>query len=143
MGRNTRTKRYASRLELIAFNLQELQFARFQLPPSAWQPAINAYLCDGSLVIYAELAGVDAATVSVRVSERQLVITGRRESPERRLREEGVRCAQLLAMEIEHGPFARTLSLPVDVDAAEARVEQTAGLLQIVLPFRSAWKHGE
>lgn len=121
---------------MIAFNLQELHFRLF-LPPSAWQPPINAYLCDSSLVIYVDLAGADAEGVTVRVSERRVTISGRRESPEHHLREGRVRCRQVLAMEIEHGPFERTLALSVDVDAGEARVARVDGFLRIHLPIRS------
>lgn len=142
MARYSRTRRIASRLEMIAFNLQELHFGRFQLPPLKWQPPINAYLCESSLVIYADLAGADTRSVKVRVSERRVTISGRRESPEQRLREERVRCRQVLAMEIEHGPFERTLSLSVDVDAGEARVTQADGFLRIHLPIRSAASRG-
>ena len=41
---------------------------------------------------------------------------------------------QVLAMEIDHGPFERHINLPLSVDRARVTAEQRNGLLWIHLP---------
>ena len=70
--------------------------------------------------------------VSRRMDDR--AIRGTRELPEP-TGDEG--CAQqLLAMEIDYGPFEREITFPVDVEIDEAHAEQRNGLLWISLPVR-------
>jgi len=100
----------------------------------AWTPAINAYLCQDQIVVCAELAGVDKEHIELNAEPRRLVIRGTRELPEP-TGEEG--CAQqLLAMEIDYGPFEREITFPVDVEIDKAHAEQRNGLLWISLPVR-------
>jgi Molecular chaperone (small heat shock protein) len=71
---------------------------------------------------------------STDVEPRRLVIRGTRELPEP-TGDEG--CAQqLLAMEIDYGPFEREITFPVDVEIDKAHAEQRNGLLWISLPVR-------
>jgi len=50
--------------------------------------------------------------------------------------EEG-RAVQLLAMEIDYGPFEREVRLPAFVDIEKVHAEQRNGLLWISLPLKS------
>ncbi|PYL02037.1 MAG: hypothetical protein DME32_07675 [Verrucomicrobia bacterium] len=43
---------------------------------------------------------------------------------------------QILALEIDYGPFEREVRLPADVDVKRARAEQENGLLWIYLPLK-------
>src|SRR4029450_3457295 len=116
----------------ISYELSRSQFSRFA--PQAWQPAINAYRCDTCIRICVDLAGVDRSLIDVTVEPRRLVIRGTRELPEP-TGDEG--CAQqLLAMEIDYGPFEREITFPVDVEINDAHAEQRNGLLWISLPVR-------
>jgi len=59
--------------------------------------------------------------IDLTVEPRRLVIRGRRELPEP-TGDEG--CAeQLLAMEIDYGPFEREITFPVDVEIDKAHAE--------------------
>lgn len=136
MTRNVRITRLMSRVELVAYGLQRLHFARFQPLPSAWQPAVNAFLREKTFEVVVDLAGVNADSIEVQVSGRRLLIRGRREPPEN-LPGNGSRCLQVLALEIEDGPFIRMLELPVDVDAAQAVNEYRDGLLHVQLPLKN------
>ena len=145
----------------LTAELSHLQFSRFA--PHAWEPAINAYRCEKSIRICVDLAGVDRALIDLSVEPRRLVIRGTREIPEptgdegcalqllameidygpfirevpEPSGEEG--CAlQLLAMEIDYGPFIREVFLPVAVEANEAHAEQRNGLLWIWLPLKQS-----
>ena len=121
----------------ITYELSRSQFSRFA--PQAWQPAINAYRCDTCIRICVDLAGVDRSLIDLTVEPRRLVIRGTRELPEP-TGDEG--CAQqLLAMEIDYGPFEREITFPVDVEIDKAHAEQRNGLLWISLPVRNNHEH--
>ena len=118
----------------ITYELSRSQFSRFA--PQAWQPAINAYRCDTCIRICVDLAGVDRSLIGLTVEPRRLVIRGTRELPEP-TGDEG--CAlQLLAMEIDYGPFIREVPLPADVEIEQAYAEQRNGLLWISLPLKES-----
>jgi HSP20 family protein len=111
------------------------ELASFQFSPPTWQPAINAFRCEKGLSICVDVAGVDRSAIDVMVEEERVVIRGNREAPEP-TDAEG-RSVQMLAMEIDYGPFERTVRLPAEVDVNETRAEQRNGLLWIHLPFKS------
>lgn len=135
MPRDMRTTRLMSRLELIAYGLQRLHFSRFQPLPQAWQPAVNALLREDTYELVVDLAGVKVSSIEIRVSGRQLIIRGRRDTPEP-LPDSGTRCLQVLALEIDDGPFIRVLDLPVDIDAELAVNEYRDGFLRVQIPLR-------
>jgi HSP20 family protein len=98
-----------------------------------WRPAINAYRCKDGFAVCVDLAGVDQSRVDMAVEPRRLRIRGRRLPPEPAEME----ALQLLALEIDHGPFDREVALPEEVEPREAQIEQRNGLLWIYLPLRS------
>jgi len=117
----------------VSYELSRSKFSRFA---HAWEPAINAYRCDKSIRICVDLAGVDRSVIDLTVEPRRVVIRGRRELPEP-TDDEG--CAlQLLAMEIDYGPFIREVPLPAEVEIDEAHAEQRNGLLWISLPLKES-----
>jgi len=121
-------------LQDLTSELSRLQFSRFA--PHAWEPAINAYRCEKSIRICVDLAGVDRAFIDLTVESRRVVIRGTRELPEP-TDDEG--CAlQLLAMEIDYGPFIREVPLPAEVEIEQAHAEQRNGLLWISLPLKES-----
>jgi len=121
-------------LQDLTSELSRLQFSRFG--PQVWEPAINAYRCEESIRICVDLAGVDRALIDLTVEPRRLLIRGTREVPEP-TGDEG--CAlQLLAMEIDCGPFMREVLLPAEVEIDEAHAEQRNGLLWISLPLKES-----
>src|SRR5947209_1841388 len=86
---------------------QELAHPGFSFAPQAWRPAINAYRCENCIRICVDLAGVDRSRIDLTVEPMRVVIRGEREVPEP-THAEG-RAVQLLAMEIDSGPFERDL----------------------------------
>ena len=100
----------------------------------AWEPAINAYRCEQCVRICVDLAGVDRSLIDLTVEPRRVMIRGTRELPEP-TQAEG-HTVQLLAMEIDYGPFERQINLPVEVEVDKAHAEQRNGLLWISLPLR-------
>lgn len=116
------------------------QFASMQFSQSAtlkWQPPINAFRCHSAIRICVDLAGVDRAGIELTVEARRVLIRGSRIPPEPN--EHEGHALQVLALEIDYGPFEREVNLPaeaeVEVDGAQAKQEN--GLLWITLPLKS------
>ncbi len=118
----------------ISHELSRSQFSRFA--PHAWEPAINAYRCEACIRICVDLAGVDRSLIDLTVEPRRVVIRGTRGLPEP-THEEGS-AMQLLAMEIDYGPFMREVPLPAEVEIDQAHAEQRNGLLWISLPLKES-----
>jgi HSP20 family protein len=103
---------------------------------SLWQPAVNAFRCGKALRICVDLAGVDRSEIELIVETRRLSIRGVRTAPEPACEDDASR--QILALEIDSGPFARELTLPVEVKVDEVTATQREGLLWIELPIAGA-----
>ena len=80
-----------------------------------------------SVLIQAELAGVEPNHVALEIRGRRLVIAG-----ERRGADAGNCFYQ--QVEIEHGPFRREIELGTDVDASRARATYDNGILRVEVP---------
>jgi HSP20 family protein len=116
----------------FTYRLSRVQFSR--VAPVTWQPAINAFRCETAIKICVDLAGVQKSAIDLAVEARQVVIRGMRQVPEPD-HGEG-RALQLLALEIDYGPFERAVPLPAEVDVDRASAEQENGLLWIYLPLK-------
>ena len=115
----------------------ELGRSRFsQFAPHAWQPAINAYRCAKCVRICVDLAGVERAQIELTVESQRVLLRGTRELPEPADVDD--RTLQLLAMEIDYGPFEREILLPVEVEIDRSTAEQRNGLLWISLPLKKS-----
>ena len=115
----------------------ELTRSRFsQFAPHFWQPAINAYRCEKCVRICVDLAGVERSMIELIVEPRRILIRGARELPEPADADD--RTLQLLAMEIDYGPFERDIALPAEVEIDQATAEQRNGLLWISLPLKKS-----
>ena len=99
--------------------------------PHTWRPAINAFRCEAAVRICVDLAGIDKSLIDLQVEPRRVTVRGSREAPE-----PTDQAVQMLALEIDYGPFERELELPAEVDVGEARAEQENGLLWIYLPLK-------
>jgi HSP20 family protein len=104
----------------------------WQVAPHTWQPAINAFRCERGVRICVDLAGVEKSEIDLTVEPRRLVMRGTRNPPE----PTSDRAVQLLALEIDYGPFEREIDLPVEVDIESVHAEQENGLLWITLPVK-------
>lgn len=96
-----------------------------------WQPQINAFRCAAAIRVCVDLAGVDKSLIDLTVEPRRVLIRGEREAPE-----PTEHTTQILALEIDYGPFEREVQLPVEVDAEHTRAEQKDGFLWIYLPVK-------
>lgn len=116
----------------ISYQLARFRFAQ---PVPSWQPAINAYRCEDNIRICVDLAGVDRSDIELTVEPKRVTIRGTRELPEPTDVEDST--VQMMIMEIDYGPFERTVGLPEEIDTNKAKAEQRNGLLWISLPLKS------
>ena len=94
-----------------------------------WSPSINLYECDHNYWVVVDLAGVVAEHIDIRVEEGKMLISGSRQAPRM---PGGTICMHL--MEIDQGPFQRTLELPESVEAASIQACYRGGYLRIQIP---------
>jgi HSP20 family molecular chaperone IbpA len=88
-------------------------------PGEAWAPAVN----------------MDPTAVGLKVEAGRLLISGERPTP-RPGKTKRLACTHL--MEIDHGPFLRSIEVPATVDMEVINAKYRAGLLWITLPKKPA-----
>ncbi len=103
------------------------RFFRFS-PPDAWQPATNLYETEDRYVVCMDLAGVNRDEIDVEVLQEVLVIRGRRESPRPQS------SSKVHLMEIDHGRFRRTITIPSTVEVNNIKARYVDGYLWVELP---------
>jgi len=92
-----------------------------------WRPQTDMYETEDEIVVVAELAGIDQKNLKVILEKDALVIRGiRREECAHKKR-------QYHDMEIEYGPFIKTLKLPSSVDCNNVKAEYKHGFLEITM----------
>jgi HSP20 family protein len=101
---------------------------------AGFSPAVDvAYVSDPPrAIVTAELAGVDLEGLELEVQGRTLILAGSRggQRPQ-----EGDVYQQV---EIERGPFRRTVELGADVQAERARARYEDGMLTVELPLATS-----
>ncbi len=96
----------------------------------SWAPAVDIFEQDGDIVLKAELPGVDAKDVDVRVENNVLTLRG-----ERKLDNE-VKKESYHRVERAYGSFSRSFTLPTVVDTEKIKAEYRDGVLRVNLPKR-------
>lgn len=92
-------------------------------------PAVNSYVKEGMLHIEAELPGVEAGQLDVRIDGRDVVISGERRTVQSEEK------ADFLMRESRIARFERRLSLPEGVEGEKAHAVYRDGLLEITMPM--------
>ncbi|OQA28698.1 MAG: Spore protein SP21 [Verrucomicrobia bacterium ADurb.Bin345] len=102
---------------------------------AAWSPNTDVYESHDDVMIKVELAGVAKESIQVNLENQVVVICGMRRDPYGGESTAGYRFRQ---MEIEYGPFQRTVSLPFPVDGNQVTAHMVNGILKIRLPRAQA-----
>jgi len=100
----------------------------------SWAPAVDIFEQEGSIVLKAELPGVDPKDVDIRVENNTLTLRG-----ERRFDNE-VKREAYHRIERSYGTFARSFSLPNVVDVEKIKAECKDGVLRVTLPKKEEAK---
>jgi HSP20 family protein len=94
-----------------------------------FSPAVDVYYTGDPprAVVRADLAGIEPSEIELEIRGRELILAGRRTPGE-----DEERVYQQL--EIEHGPFRRSVPLGADVNADAAKAVYEDGMLIVELP---------
>ena len=103
---------------------------------TGFSPAVDVFYADDPprAVVHAELAGIDPGDLGLEIQGRALTLTGHR-------READTEARVYQQLEIEHGPFRRTIELGAEVGAEEARATYQDGILRVELPLADPQSH--
>ena len=93
-----------------------------------WSPAVDMFEKDDTVVIKAELPGLDKKDVSLDLQNGVLTLKGERKY-ENEVKEENY-----YRREMSCGKFIRSFTLPADVDADKIKAEFQNGLLTVEVP---------
>ena len=123
------------------FNTLPSRFGGFfakdwNLPVSttAWNPSVDIFENENEVVFKAELPGMNAKDIEVRLENNVLVLKGERHF-EKEAKEENYH-----RVEREYGTFSRSFALPTPVNADNITAEYKDGVLKIVLPKKEEMK---
>jgi HSP20 family protein len=125
-------ERVQQEMEQVFRSLTPLRPNVAQRHNQRWRPPVEVYGTEDSLVVTAEIAGIDEQSLSVVIEHDVLSIRGERHDDragERRsYRETG----------IAYGPFGVDVYIPFSVEAEQADADYANGFLRIRLPRTSA-----
>jgi len=98
------------------------------LAEGTWAPSVDIYENKDSIIIDAELPGMDQKDISVTVNDNVLTIKGERKQ-EKEVKEENYH-----RVERSYGSFTRSFNLPVGVKADAIKANYKDGVLKVMLP---------
>ncbi|PWJ20579.1 HSP20 family protein [Jannaschia seohaensis] len=110
------------------------------LPASAdWplQPATEFVECDGEYRLTAELPGMTAEDIDIKLSDGTISVRGEKSEEKKEEKED------YLVSERRYGAFHRTLSVPSGIDADGVKAEFANGVLTVTLPKTQEAKQKE
>ncbi|MGD0584285.1 MAG: Hsp20/alpha crystallin family protein [Oryzomonas sp.] len=99
-----------------------------------WQPAVDIYETEDSIVIKAEVPDVDQKDIDVRIEDNTLILKGERKH------EDQVKKENYHRIERYFGSFQRSFSLPATIDQEKVVATCDKGVLNIILPKKEETK---
>jgi len=105
-----------------------------ELKEGVWQPSVDIYEDEESVVIKAEVPDIDQKDIEVRIEDNTLILKG-----ERKL-DQSIRKENYHRVERYYGPFQRSFSLPPTIDQEKIKANCERGVLTIILPKREEKK---
>ena len=104
---------------------------------TCWAPSVDVFKTRDGWLLRFELAGVRLEDVTLRVSRREITVSGVRRDY---MLEEG---CSFYSMEISYNRFERVIELPEDLDGARVSLEYRDGLLLVRISNSPAREGGE
>ena len=101
-----------------------------ELKEGVWQPPVDIYEDEESVVIKAEVPDIDQKDIEVRIEDNTLMLKG-----ERKL-DQSIQKENYHRVERYYGPFQRSFSLPATIDQEKIKANCERGVLTIILPKR-------
>ena len=100
----------------------------------SWVPSVDVSETDDKIVVKAEIPGMDSKDIDISLSGDILTIKGEKKS-EREEKEENYHL-----VERSYGTFARSLRLPVGVEADKIEASYKQGVLTVTCPKKEEVK---
>ena len=116
--------------ELLELLMTEMSMGGKKLkagPPLAWAPPTDVYETESELVVVVEIAGMDIQGISVAADDNMIAIRGVRKEISPRCRK------QFHKMEVQVGPFQRSIQVPVPIEPQSVTTTYANGLLEVRL----------
>ncbi len=120
--------RYFSRGWRRPFHMEWPSLSKAAAPFEGKTPSVDVIDRDDSIVVKAELPGVDKKDLDISVTSNTVTIKGSTSHEEKEEKGDYYRC------EISRGSYTRTLSLPADVDEDKTKAKFKDGILELTLP---------
>lgn len=105
-----------------------------ELQEGIWQPPVDIYEDEGSVVIKADLPEIDQKDIDVKIEDTTLVLRGERRHEADFAKEKYHR------IERYYGQFQRSFSLPPTIDVTKVKASCDKGVLTIILPKKEEAK---
>jgi HSP20 family protein len=95
---------------------------------SNWKPAVDVYDDDKSIVVKAEMPGVDKKNIDISVKDGVLTLTGER-STDNETKEKDIYYRERV-----YGKFQRSFRLPGEVNPDSIKADYKDGVLKVEIP---------
>ena len=105
-----------------------------ELKEGIWQPPVDIYEDEESVVIKAEVPDIDQKDIEVRIEDNTLTLKG-----ERKL-DQSVRKDNYHRVERYYGAFQRSFSIPPNIDQDKVKATCDRGVLTVILPKKAEKK---
>ncbi|HEY5975925.1 MAG TPA: Hsp20/alpha crystallin family protein [Geobacteraceae bacterium] len=105
-----------------------------ELREGVWQPPVDIYEDEDSVVIQAEVPDIDQKDIEVKIEDNTLTLRGERKH-NREVKKENYH-----RVERYYGQFQRSFALPHTIDQEKVRANCDKGVLTITLPKREETK---
>jgi HSP20 family protein len=93
-------------------------------------PKVDVLEQDDSVVVRAEMPGIDKDNIEVSVSDGSITLKGSARSEAEEKKEEG----EYYRREISSRYLSRTVALPCEVDSEQAKAQLKDGVLEVTIP---------
>ncbi len=100
----------------------------------AWQPPVDIYEDEQSVIIKAELPDVDQTALEVKIEDNTLILRGERKQ------DESIKKENYHRIERYYGAFQRSFALPLTIDREKVKATCDRGVLTVTLPKREESK---
>ncbi len=105
-----------------------------ELREGIWQPPVDIFEDEDSVVIKAELPGVDQKDIEVKIEDNTLTLRGERKH------DQSIKKENYHRLERYYGAFQRSFSLPLSIAQDRIKASCDRGILTITLPKREEMK---
>ena len=99
-----------------------------ELVSGTWTPSVDIYETENSLILTAEVPGLDEKDVEIKIEDNTLTLQGERKF-EKETKEENYH-----RIERAYGSFYRSFTLPNYIDQDKIKAEHENGILKITMP---------